>query len=135
MTDNVEDFLAHYGVEGMRWGVRRNPDGKPRPPKYTKKELAERKRRKVAAQKRRVLSDKDLDRLVDRLQKEKKLKDLTDHDLSPGRTVAKTLLATAGTAVAAVAITGAVKYGIKAALTRSFNLKEAASYIIPKPKK
>lgn len=23
MTDNVDDFLAHYGVKGMRWGVRK----------------------------------------------------------------------------------------------------------------
>jgi len=135
MTDNVEDFLAHYGVEGMHWGVRKTVNGKPRTPRYSKRELAERKRRKVASQKRRVLTDKDLDRLVDRLQKEKKLKDLTDHDLAPGRTVAKTLLTTAGTAVAAVVVTGAIKYGIKSALTRSFSLKDAASYLIPKPKK
>lgn len=26
-VDNVEDFLAHYGIKGMRWGVRR-PVGK-----------------------------------------------------------------------------------------------------------
>lgn len=28
MSDNVDDFLAHYGVKGMRWGVRRkDPSG------------------------------------------------------------------------------------------------------------
>lgn len=24
MTDNVDDFLAHYGVKGMKWGVTRS---------------------------------------------------------------------------------------------------------------
>lgn len=24
MTDNVDNFLEHYGVKGMKWGVRRN---------------------------------------------------------------------------------------------------------------
>jgi hypothetical protein len=135
MADNVETFLAHYGVEGMRWGVRKPDSSKPRKSKYTKKELAERKRRKQAQQRRRVISDQELDRLVKRLETEKKLKDLTDKDLNPGRTVVATLLTTAGTAVAAVAVAGALKYGVKAALTRSFSLKDAAAYIIPKPKK
>lgn len=27
MTDNVDDFLAHYGVKGMRWGVRKAASG------------------------------------------------------------------------------------------------------------
>jgi hypothetical protein len=27
MTDNVDDFLAHYGVKGMKWGVSRATDG------------------------------------------------------------------------------------------------------------
>lgn len=27
MSDQVDDFLAHVGVKGMRWGVRKNDDG------------------------------------------------------------------------------------------------------------
>lgn len=32
IDDSVEDFLAHYGVKGMRWGVRKDPEtGSSRP--------------------------------------------------------------------------------------------------------
>lgn len=27
MTDKVEDFLEHFGVKGMRWGVRKKETG------------------------------------------------------------------------------------------------------------
>jgi hypothetical protein len=81
------------------------------------------------------MSDKDLDKLVNRLQQEKKVKELLDADLNPGRTaVSKLLLGATGT-VAGIAVAGGMKYGIKAALQRSFSLKEAAKYVIPTPKK
>lgn len=28
MSSEVEDFLAHYGVKGMRWGVRKTPSAR-----------------------------------------------------------------------------------------------------------
>jgi hypothetical protein len=72
---DVDDFLAHYGIKGMKWGVRRAS-------KLAAKEADQRARREL-------LKDKTLDELVDRNRKEKTLKELLDEDLSPKRTAAK----------------------------------------------
>jgi hypothetical protein len=132
MTD-VNDFLAHYGVKGMKWGVSKGlvSPGVQR----TKKEEKIRTQRKDARRRRQTLSDKDLDKLVNRLQQEKKVKDLLDSDLSPGRTAVKKIVLSSTGVVAGVALAGGMKYGIKAALQRKFDIAEAASYVIPKPKK
>ena len=139
MADDIDDFLAHYGVKGMKWGVRRGivKSGKER----TSREDKVRAKRKDAKRRRQVLSDKDLDGLVKRLEQEKKLKALLDEDLSPGRTVAKKLLSNAGTKVAGTVLAGAGVWAIKSALDGSFkdgsavdNLKGLASNI-PKLKK
>lgn len=133
MSDNLDNFLAHYGVKGMKWGVTRGVVN-PRMQR-TSKENKVRTKRKDARRRRQVLSDKDLDSLVNRLQKEKKLKELLDEDLSPGRTTAKKLLLTGGGVVLGGIITGGLKYGLRAALTKDFNLVEAANEMLPKPKK
>lgn len=139
MTEEVENFLAHYGVKGMRWGVRKGvvKPGKER----TKKEDKVRAKRKDAKRRRQVLSDKDLDGLVKRLEQEKKLKSLLDEDLSPGRTVTKKLLANAGTKVVGTVLAGAGVWAVKTALEGGFkdgsvtdNLKGLAANI-PKLKK
>lgn len=133
MTDNVDNFLEHYGVKGMRWGVNKGVvrSGAER----TSREQKVRAKRKAARRRRQVLSDKDLDSLVNRLQKEKKLKELLDDDLSPGRTAAKKLLLTGGGVVLGGIVTGGLKYGLRGALTKDFNIADAADFIVPKPKK
>lgn len=137
MTTEVDDFLAHYGVKGMRWGVRRDSGGSKKG--RTKKEDKIRSSRKEARRRRQTLSDKNLDTLVNRLQKEKKLKELLDDDLNPGRTATKRIVAGIGTValttVATAVLTGGAKYAVRAALQGNFSLKEAASYVIPTPKK
>lgn len=40
MTTEVDSFLMHYGVKGMKWGHRRNRDGSPRPTMSAKKKAA-----------------------------------------------------------------------------------------------
>lgn len=139
MADEIEDFLAHYGVKGMRWGVKRGvvKSGKER----TKKEDKVRAKRKDAKRRRQVLSDKDLDGLVKRLEQEKKLKSLLDEDLSPGRTVTKKLLANAGTKVAGTVLAGAGVWAVKTALEGGFkngsvsDLAKGLAANVPKLKK
>lgn len=62
MTD-VDNFLAHYGVKGMKWGVRIASD--------------------LHASYR---AGKTPQELKERAKKEKQLKDLINQDLHPGRT-------------------------------------------------
>lgn len=91
--------------------------------------------RKQASQNRRNLSDAELKKRIERLQTEKRLKDLTEADLSPGKAAVKEVLANSGKKVATAVVTGATLYAIKSAMTGKFDLSEAASYMTPKPKK
>lgn len=111
MTDNVDTFLAHYGVKGMRWGQRK-----------TRKEAEAKARQEV-------MRGKNLDEIMDRSRKEKKLKALVDEDLRPKRTAAKNFTLNLlnehkGTIASSLAIAGSTAVGMAfmaARLSSSFN--------------
>ncbi len=120
-----EACLQHYGVKGMQWGVRRTRAQLAR----ARQERAERKdpstpegavlnARQKAAKNRRLLSDQEVNELITRLEKEKKLKTLVEEDVSPGKSFAKSVLSDSGKATARKAATGAaaVAAGAAAAL-------------------
>lgn len=130
--------LRHAGVKGMKWGVRRyqNKDGTLTPEGKQRAANKEKKRAmKNDAKNRKTLSDTDIKKKIERLKLEKQLKDLTEEEVAPGRKYVKGIMATVGTTVVTSMVAGAVKYGFKAAMTRKFDLAEAAEYIVPKPKK
>lgn len=131
MEDNI---LKHYGVKGMKWGIRRS-EAKLAKNRVKKEEKAAKKDRKEAAKHRRILSDADIKQRIERLQNEKRLKELTDSDLKPGRTAVANILKSSGTKVASAAAAGAAAYAIKVAMTKKFDIGEAASYIVSNPNK
>ena len=137
----MSNELMHYGVLGMKWGIRRyrNKDGtlttagKKRLSKD--KDKAEKKERKVALKNRRSLSDVDLKKKIERLKMEKEFKNLTEEDISPGRKYVGEIMSSAGKRALTVVAAGTMAYGVKVAMTKEFNIKEAAGYIAANPNK
>ena len=123
-----DDSLSHYGVPGMRWGKRKGSSG------ISRKEQASRDRRIDFAQRRRTISDRDLDGLVKRLEQEKKLRNLVDEDLSPGRTFVSKTIKSAGNKIAPAIAAGTAMYVVRGVITKNWPLSELASNI-PKMKK
>lgn len=129
--------LYHFGVKGMKWGVRRyqNSDGSLTPAGRKRYDKQVRASRKADVKNRRTLSDSEIEQKIKRLESEKKLKNLTEEDLSPGRKAASDILKSAGNKVLTAAAAGAAAYAVKVAMTKKFDIKEAASYIVPNPNK
>lgn len=130
--EKIENFLAHYGVRGMKWGVKKGVVS-PRMQR-TNKENKIRSERKDVRRKRQTLSDKDLENYVKRLEAEKKLKTLLDDDLTPGKSAVQMVMRNSGTKVAGAVAAGAGMYVVRGLLTKNWGLGELASNI-PKFKK
>lgn len=127
--------LMHYGVLGMKWGRRKDKSASSH---AKNKKISANKQQKLSRKRdvknRRTLSDSDIKRKIERLRLEKQLKELTAEDISPGKKFASDILSSSGKKALTAIATGAMLYGTKVAMTKKFDIKEAASYMTPKPK-
>lgn len=135
-----EEMLEHHGIKGQKWGVRRfqNKDGT-RTALGKKRESSpdakEKEARKSDVKNRRTMSDADLKKRIERMRLEKEYKTLVDEDTAPGKKYVSEILSAAGKKTLTIAAAGALAYGVKAAMTKEFDLKEAAQYIAANPNK
>ena len=123
--------LAHHGVKGMHWGVRRTPGqlgrktgGNKRDKSADNTNQARKADMKAASKNRRTLSTEEIQRRIERLKLERQLKDLTDEELSPGRKFVKDVMSQSGRKAVTAIATGALLYGAKTAVTQEFDAKE-----------
>ena len=150
--------LLHFGVLGMKWGVRKDlmfRKGASEKTKASSKQkktakegtgtgksdLYEKAARKKAKKRRRVLTGQEIESINKKLKLETEMSKLIDEDLRPAKTfmqriakdVARQSITTAATTIA----TGAMIYGTRATLRKKgggggFNFAELAEYYKPK---
>ena len=92
----MDNFLEHIGVKRKSgrypYGSGDRPhqhDGSLRGRKAKKAIKARENQMRLDARNRRILSDEDLRRKIDRIKLERELADLTARELAPGRRAAK----------------------------------------------
>ena len=117
MNKQLTDELYHYGVLGMKWGVRRYQDYGEGGYNPKKKGIFRPKGERKPSQKEHIksMSDTELDAGIKRLQKEHQYRDLLIDDISAGEKIARGVLLTGaavGVAVGANVLASKLKPGV-----------------------
>lgn len=100
------DILEHYGVKGMRWGVR--------------KRSANGKARTTFAKAPSKLSDAELTKRIKRMETEKRYNQLNRQDVSRGKEAATEVLTNSGKKIATTILTSGGLFVVQTALASKF---------------
>lgn len=109
-SDISQDFIAHYGVKGMKWGVRRRSGSRPSSP--SKKSLA---------RKAKDLDDADLKKAVERLRLEKEYVTISQSLDASGTAKTKAFLSKHSGQAASIAVGSATSAVVGAVIKKKMN--------------
>ena len=121
-----DDYLAHHGIKGQKWGVRRfqNPDGtrtalgKKRERESTEVEherLVKSTSAKELYKNRSKLSDKELQDRLNRLRNEEALEQMANKKKNEGKRAVKQILTDSGKEVLKESVKTAIRPAVTAA--------------------
>lgn len=108
--DPVKDFLAHFGIKGMKWGVRRSANQATDSEDHIR---ATGLRKKSRFGKTRRLSNEELRVVIERMNLEQQYSNLRKQKSGSGAKIAKELLVNFGKEQARKALTDAGANAIK----------------------
>ncbi len=102
VSQEVDDFLEHYGKKGMKWGVRKNSSGKNSSGK-SKKRVSSEYKKVHELRKRNIsqLSNKQLKSINERGNLEQNFNRLNPSKINKGTGLAKGIMATVGLGISA----------------------------------
>ena len=104
------NYLIHYGVLGMKWGVRRTPEQLARARRRSMTDESHKDYKKAHTRKSvKSMSDAELRNRLNRLQMERQYSRLSESSVNKGKEYAKKVFK-AGTTVAAVTSTALTIY-------------------------
>ena len=118
----------HHGIKGQKGGVRRYQNADGSLTAAGKRRAAEEKKRNDSKN-RGTLTNTQLKAKIQRLQLEKQLRELTDQEVNQGRVFAQNILKSIGNKTLTTIGAGALLYAGKAAVTKSFDVKEFGNAI------
>lgn len=110
----VQNELKHFGVKGMKWGVRRTPEQLGRKRTQSEDNSHDDYKKAHSPKDVRTMSNQELRDANNRLNMERQYKDLTKEHESAGKKFVKNVLISAGTSVAIAYVTKYMKKGIDA---------------------
>ena len=126
--DESDDlYLDHYGVKGMRWGHRKLKVS-------SSSRSNQRKSRREMKRNRRTLSEADLNRNLDRLRKEKQLKELIDEDVNPGKKYIQDVLKKSGDKLLPAALAAGGAYALAQVMDVKMSKGDIFNLAVPAPK-
>lgn len=135
LAENPDLDLTHYGVKGMKWGVRRSKKQLAKAAKKAKK--ASKGGRDQSTTKYKTspakLTDKELQRRINRLQSEKKYNELNARKLSKTEQTIQQVLTDAGKQTATRAVAAATMYAVMKGIEKKYGAK-VAKEMFPKKK-